>query len=1393
MRIGKRALPVLAGFIMAAFTCFAPGALAQEGDPLFDLYEKGYMLHDSNGDSLIDRVDLRLVLPDDPSEAEIIAAANIAARIGYESTALDPAISCSLSRCRGLSDVPVILVGDAAAFGLDLPAARRSPSQGSVLRVQDDRFPQGAVLVTGYDATGLLSAAEYLSAIYPLIDPSDDRRWSGVRSQFDTLAEEDSVALESVSLRELAVTEGRTGITRAQIRIGMADAAGLERLTDRLGEEDRLDRWKQVLLGSALYRADLELFFDGSSETVTLTADRVQGEHGRGEPEGSGNPSFNLHQFYTVDGIYRDTNRDRVADDLNAWISYRGTGSAHALIRLSARIGLETAGVRLPLVYPGDTEHPESRGFPILLHTDAPSASPLSGSRRLMESSLEPGEGVVEFVEEGFGDRNGVVIYGGDEIGQSAAVDYLAGRIPYQWDHGKGEWRLEDTQTDVRRFLQGVEGSGQTAAGVEKLRTWLRRMSADPESVSVRLFAEETPEGLSGFLQGMVSERFPDAAAEISVRNTGFGVGDTIFTEQVEFPWEVDRFWSLYESELAPAIGPGSEGLIRLRVSESPEMRRKIAGQIRTRLSEAGVPWGRVEVQVLAAYKQGFSWIEDVIIPQLEGEEAESVEVTYRHLRDSEEIRWQAAASATRWLQEIYPIDGVLNRRLGIADSLIRFTPTWTGDDTYTLEARDSTGQTLLRDTFEPKYVVRPFFDQFPEYDSVRVTTGWVEAEIDGETLLDERIPTDIELFWDHLQSTTYRKMVNYVLDIQEGLPRSSLAPYFDEFRLDVTLSEPDYQLGFLHEQISSTEALHEDIYFETLLLFDLIGNRYGVGGLSYPGRILPWIRPPEPGEPGRARISLTGKQEARPLIELRWHEDGEIMEKRYELPNTPVEDPSLRAVRVRDGLEGVDRLWFDVPVDSLSNPFEELQQRGSETYIDRTFISAERLEGMAGALGDMQEEGMFPEVLSYDRVGSIGLRFTMEDSIPQRDPVVMQQSGRPRATYPPPLPAVDFVYEGQNLVQWETPISPDENNRIMARLNTFNNIEVYHAATSMLGNEVFAMDLLPPVEAPWRSQAKLNALKPTLFISGRQHANEFSSTSHMLKLAEKVATDPEYRRYLDRINLVLHPMTNPDGAQLAVDLHQVNPNHMHHAGYLGPLGVDIPRDQNNRDPRYEVAKVRREIHETWLPDIFINMHGYPPHEWVQYFAGYSAWMMGRERGTNSNNYWIPRGYFLTGFSWFDHDEAPFNRQLSFALLDSITTGVTGVPEMRRVNREMQRRYRKYRSHEEGYGEFYYNGVWVNAPLEGRDRTGSGFSDPRVTYFTLTSEAPDEPARGDWMVMNAEAGLAHSTAILNYLYHGLSGESITEKLEGGRMHRSRYRIKPVLPPALHEKREQERE
>src|SRR5206468_5343692 len=111
------------------------------------------------------------------------------------------------------------------------------------------------------------------------------------------------------------------------------------------------------------------------------------------------------------------------------------------------------------------------------------------------------------------------------------------------------------------------------------------------------------------------------------------------------------------------------------------------------------------------------------------------------------------------------------------------------------------------------------------------------------------------------------------------------------------------------------------------------------------------------------------------------------------------------------------------------------------------------------------------------------------------------------------------------SLVQWDTPIPPPEAYAILAKMSTFKEATVYKVGESYLGKDVWAMDLMPHVGASHWSQAKQTTLKPTIVYSARQHANEVSSTSHVLRMAELLLTDPAYREKLNRVNVVIHPI----------------------------------------------------------------------------------------------------------------------------------------------------------------------------------------------------------------------------------------------------------------------------
>ena len=360
----------------------------------------------------------------------------------------------------------------------------------------------------------------------------------------------------------------------------------------------------------------------------------------------------------------------------------------------------------------------------------------------------------------------------------------------------------------------------------------------------------------------------------------------------------------------------------------------------------------------------------------------------------------------------------------------------------------------------------------------------------------------------------------------------------------------------------------------------------------------------------------------------------------------------------------------------------------------------------------------------------------------------------------PAPLPVwTDLVpegwtYEGERIVQWETPIPPPEGHEMTAKMShAFDEVHMYHVGESYLGKQIWAMDLMSPVTATHWSRVKATTFKPTVIYSAREHANEVSSTSHALRHAELLLTDSVQRARLDKVNVVIHPFTNPDGAQLAYDLFRITPDYILHAGYLGSLGAGV--GGGGSFPIYPESKVRGKLWDRWFPDIFLNPHGYPSHQVVQLFSEYSGLV--RSGRVTERNWGLNKGWFMPGFGYLDDPAYPRHKDAAFKIRDYITAGINSNRDVFEMNQRNYDRYRRYGADfdTEVFRLPMTDSVMIHMPLKGSPGFGGGGSfSPRITIWSGITEAPDETAYGPWMELVAKAGLSWDQAILDYLYDG---------------------------------------
>jgi hypothetical protein len=353
-------------------------------------------------------------------------------------------------------------------------------------------------------------------------------------------------------------------------------------------------------------------------------------------------------------------------------------------------------------------------------------------------------------------------------------------------------------------------------------------------------------------------------------------------------------------------------------------------------------------------------------------------------------------------------------------------------------------------------------------------------------------------------------------------------------------------------------------------------------------------------------------------------------------------------------------------------------------------------------------------------------------------------------------------------------------------KLAAFPEVRAYRAGRSYRGRDISVAEITLPAPSELVSITKLTAYKPTILITGRQHANEVSSTSHILKLGERLVTDPEYRAILQKVNVILHPVENPDGAQMAYELQKLTPTHMLHAGRYSALGMDVASQVGRPDPLLPEALVRGRLWREWLPDIYLNPHGYPSHEWVQQFAGYVP--------PGFRAYWSSRGWY-TSLGGLRDPRYPDHVAGTEALREAIVREINRDPDVRAMNLRHQDRYRRWAY---GFAPFVYaqeiykdTAIYYTDPETGEPRGRRRAPDgdartmtnwPQVTFVSGGTEAPDETAQGDWLALVTKPGFSFLMAHITYLRDGQYRlERIEEDGAQDAVSLTVLRVRPVRP------------
>src|ERR1700675_71399 len=495
-----------------------------------------------------------------------------------------------------------------------------------------------------------------------------------------------------------------------------------------------------------------------------------------------------------------------------------------------------------------------------------------------------------------------------------------------------------------------------------------------------------------------------------------------------------------------------------------------------------------------------------------------------------------------------------------------------------------------------------------------------------------------------------------------------------------------------------------------------MMGNLESGRAISYVGRIIPVVHASEEGKDGHVHIEFYGKPAANPVVRLNWTDaQGNRQERERNLPViTGDVQPRLIQERVKAGEQGVGSLTWLMPADFNQDKYEDWLKVDGQDQVDRTLFVVERARGQLHWLEQMHSAGIYRDDVAYPHLERMAIEFELPLALTVK---VGTPAERIYASWPIAPPATlrpmiaDHTPKNARtpIVQWDEPIGPDENAAVLARLATYPGVTAYWMGRSYLGQNLWAADVTLPSPSVLRSRAKESTLKAVIVYSGRQHANEVSSTSHILKLGEQLVSDPETRAMLKQVNVVLHPITNTDGAELSVQLAEITPNNMLHPGYHGALAADVATGQTEIDPVYPESRTRRQLLEGWLPDAFLNPHGYPSHEWVQPFSEYSGWVTNRQGANNGRTWWIPRGWF-TSLTYLRDETHPYSEKITYEIRDRIVTAERNVPGLLDLEARMNARYQRFgqRWQPENMQQPIVNGIRIYMGLKGTAGGGRG-------------------------------------------------------------------------------------
>jgi len=817
---------------------------------------------------------------------------------------------------------------------------------------------------------------------------------------------------------------------------------------------------------------------------------------------------------------------------------------------------------------------------------------------------------------------------------------------------------------------------------------------------------------------------------------------------QYDLPWEIDVCKEILDKSLWPQVKPGDSVKIFAVLSEDKNIRNTLEQELHQIVTAHQAQME--DIQIICAYKQGFSWMEEVILPKLaklDGLTIDKLEIAFKPFLPPDKTDWVdedgAMPSYTnvdtsdpnkwydlpiRYLQELYPIDDIIAPALNIHRDCISFVE-YIGDDDITYEVHAlAQDKIIFTETYRAYSNEQYYIDLYPGMGKVHPGTGHVIAWINGKEILSERIRTDVEAVWDIFQQEILPWCRDFCDSKTGGQPKIADQPFFAQLHMDIQLSEPDNRIGIREDMISSLDALHEDIYFVGTDFFKVYGANTTGDILDAPGLVLPDIRN-RPGKPSMT-VTLYDQHDTTPFIK----QGNKIIK-----PDFCESDVQLFISELRwenDNVIPVIQVDGSNSVFEIANAYIQLLEKNWLAF--NTHL--QNLHGIYFKIGVGDEQYISVQTLSK--------------------------------------PPKNLDIRNIDLCEKEL-IGYKQYLRIIEDLKHVSGIDVYPVAESYLGRIIYAIELLPSYADTGGYVSRTKRLdNPSELIIGRHHANEVSSTNAMFMLLRELLTNPEFNNIANEMNIVMIPFENADGAAIHYELQENNnPWWKLHIARFNALGKEFYYEYFNDDTIHTEAHGFTRLWRRWLPDAVIDNHGVPSHEWEQQFSGYTS--------PSYKGFWLPRSLLYNIFLTIQGDQYINNIDLAKRLEIDITNAIGADNEIKSWNADWQDRFKKYANtwFPRLFPADYFNDMisyWFDYPFESSHRYPS-VRFPWITSVAFIAEVADETAHGDYLHLCARTHLIHNLAIIRALYNSKRVYREEIRQDEDSITSSRVRLRPLVP------------